>query len=147
MRKILFALFAAFTVALFILTSFAHGGGTDYKGGHYKDNGDYHYHHGYPAHDHYDTDGDGIDDHCPYEHKDDTEHEQGAVTTTKKDTPFDIKKYIGSLFVAALVSFVPASLIFAVVVTAFKKYIPEKSETRVYVVVYVLTTIVISAII
>ena len=41
--------------------SFAHSGGTDSKGGHYdRDTGDYHYHHGHPAHDH----PGGV---CPYE--------------------------------------------------------------------------------
>lgn len=44
----------------------AHSGRTDGSGGHYdKSNGDYHYHHGYSAHEHYDMDGDGSAD-CPY---------------------------------------------------------------------------------
>lgn len=50
----------------------AHPGGTDSSGGHTDhDSGEYHYHHGYPAHDHYDMDGDGTVD-CPYKFDDKT---------------------------------------------------------------------------
>lgn len=40
---------------------FAHGGRTDSRGGHNdRKNGGYHYHHGRPAHSHYEG-------HCPYD--------------------------------------------------------------------------------
>lgn len=49
----------------FCATAHAHSGRTDSNGGHTDHaTGDYHYHHGYSAHDHYDIDGDGIVD-CP----------------------------------------------------------------------------------
>lgn len=52
----------------------AHSGRTDENGGHWdSETGEYHYHHGYPAHDHEDLDGDGILD-CPYEFDDKTNH-------------------------------------------------------------------------
>lgn len=52
--------------------AFAHPGDTDSNGGHINHStGEYHYHHGYPAHDHYDMDGDGIPD-CPYRFDDKT---------------------------------------------------------------------------
>ncbi len=42
--------------------SFAHSGRTDSNGGHYdRSTGEYHYHHGYPAHQH------NADGSCPYE--------------------------------------------------------------------------------
>lgn len=45
----------------------AHSGRTDSSGGHYnRSTGEYHYHHGKPAHNHWDIDGDGVRD-CPYE--------------------------------------------------------------------------------
>lgn len=48
---------------------FAHSGGTDSSGGHTNHStGEYHYHHGYPAHQHSDMDGDGELD-CPYDFK------------------------------------------------------------------------------
>ena len=47
-------------ISLFTI-SFAHSGRTDSSGGHYnRSTGEYHYHHGYSAHQHYN----GI---CPYE--------------------------------------------------------------------------------
>lgn len=52
----------------------AHPGGTDSKGGHYnRSTGEYHYHHGYPEHQH----TNGI---CPYDFKD-------TGTSYKKITP------------------------------------------------------------
>lgn len=68
MRKIIsgFLLLIAFIFTLTTYTS-AHSGRTDSNGGHLDHStGEYHYHHGYPAHDHYDIDGDNIKD-CPYE--------------------------------------------------------------------------------
>lgn len=66
MRRIL-SLFFSVLVALSIpVLAFAHPGRTDASGGHTDhSSGEYHYHHGYPAHQHSDTDGDGIPD-CPY---------------------------------------------------------------------------------
>ena len=67
-------IFTVFLIAISIpITVFAHPGSTDGRGGHYdRSTGDYHFHHGYPAHDHYDMDGDGIDD-CPYSFVDKTD--------------------------------------------------------------------------
>lgn len=54
------------------LPAFAHGGHTDGNGGHTDHStGDYHYRHGFEAHDHYDMDGDGTLD-CPYDFLDRT---------------------------------------------------------------------------
>ena len=71
-------------VLLFVLVSFvpicakAHAGKTDENGGHYdKSTGEYHYHHGYPAHQHYDIDGDGKAD-CPYDFDDRTGWNSGS---------------------------------------------------------------------
>ena len=48
-----------FAVILFIISAYAHSGITDANGGHYE-RGEYHYHHGYPAHQH-------VDGKCPYD--------------------------------------------------------------------------------
>ena len=56
-------------VAVLASFTFVHSGRTDGNGGHYnRSTGEYHYHHGYSAHDHYDINGDGIVD-CPYSFK------------------------------------------------------------------------------
>ena len=59
-------------VSVLASLSLLHSGKTDGNGGHYDSSaGEYHYHHGYSAHDHYDMDGDRIVD-CPYTFKGNT---------------------------------------------------------------------------
>ncbi len=56
----------------FPAVSAAHPGRTDADGGHYdRSTGEYHYHHGYPAHQH----TDGI---CPYDYDDQTGSNSGS---------------------------------------------------------------------
>ena len=57
----------SFLLALFIISvSYAHPGRTDANGGHYDNStGEYHYHHGYPAHQH----PNGV---CPYSYNTDS---------------------------------------------------------------------------
>lgn len=63
-------------LALLLSPASAHSGGTDSKGGHYDHStGDYHYHHGHPAHDH---DG-GV---CPYDFDDQTGKKSGSSSKT-----------------------------------------------------------------
>ena len=60
MRKLIVFIAA---LLLCVVTAFAHSGGTDRNGGHYnRTTGEYHYHHGYPEHQH----TNGI---CPYDRK------------------------------------------------------------------------------
>ena len=60
-KRILCLICLLLSLAFLPLSSAAHSGRTDSKGGHYdRETGDYHYHHGYPAHDH----PGGV---CPYE--------------------------------------------------------------------------------
>lgn len=70
----------------------AHPGRTDGKGGHTnRSTGEYHYHHGYSAHDHYDMDGDGNID-CPYDFKDNTDHSSKTSPATQYHEPEPKKK-------------------------------------------------------
>lgn len=60
----------------FPVASYAHSGGTDADGGHYnRSTGEYHYHHGYSAHQH----TDGI---CPYDFKDNTVQSSSSSNNT-----------------------------------------------------------------
>lgn len=53
----------------------AHSGKTDANGGHYdQSTGEYHYHHGYPAHSHIGG--------CPYDYDDKTDHSFGGSTSS-----------------------------------------------------------------
>jgi len=84
MRKKLLLIFTFLLLSVcFCTTAYAHSGRTDSNGGHYnRETGEYHYHHGYPAHDH---DG-GV---CPYDYDDRTGWNSGTSTKTKKPTYSD----------------------------------------------------------
>ena len=85
MRKQLLAFLLAFLLLL-SPTVLAHSGKTDANGGHYdRSTGEYHYHHGYPAHQHYDMDGDGVVD-CPYDFDDKTDHSSQSGSSSQSDS-------------------------------------------------------------
>lgn len=87
--KRLFATFVivALTSSFLLTLVSAHPGHTDSNGGHTdSDTGDYHYHHGYAAHAHFDMDGNGTID-CPYDFDDQTGRNSGASTGTGSYTP------------------------------------------------------------
>lgn len=66
-------------ILAFSFTVWAHPGRTDSSGGHYnRSTGEYHYHHGYPAHQH----PDGV---CPYDFDDEIKSTSTPVTETKKE--------------------------------------------------------------
>lgn len=66
-KTLLLAALLLLSVPMLAPYVYAHPGSTDSSGGHYdRSTGEYHYHHGYPAHSHRDTDGDGLRD-CPYD--------------------------------------------------------------------------------
>lgn len=69
MNKRIAGIIVSGVLALSVLpaVALAHSGRTDSSGGHWNHStGEYHYHHGYSAHQHYDIDGDGVAD-CPYD--------------------------------------------------------------------------------
>lgn len=67
-----------FLIMILPVPVLAHPGSTDGKGGHTDHStGEYHYHHGYSAHQHYDMDGDGKED-CPYDFEDKTDHKTAS---------------------------------------------------------------------
>lgn len=123
MRKRLLAFLLAFLLLL-SPTVLAHSGKTDANGGHYdRSTGEYHYHHGYPAHQHYDMDGDGIID-CPYDFDDKTDHSSRsdsgsshAVQSTPRPSPQksdDSKaKHIPVGEIVALVILAPIVVLYA----------------------------------
>lgn len=86
-RRTLLICFAVCLISLLAVTVFAHPGRTDSKGGHTDHStGEYHYHHGYSAHDHYDMDGDGAVD-CPYDFLDKTDHSQKDTVHSTTSSP------------------------------------------------------------
>lgn len=84
MKRILSLAICLFLLLSVCVVAYAHPGRTDADGGHWdRSTGEYHYHHGYPAHDHYDMDGDGILD-CPYNFKDKTGSSSGNSSGSGK---------------------------------------------------------------
>lgn len=82
LQKLLALLLAALLLRVLALPASAHKGKTDGNGGHYDSaTGEYHYHHGYPAHSHWDMDGDGVID-CPYDFDDQTNHNDSNSTSS-----------------------------------------------------------------
>lgn len=66
MKKGLLIIFTILSFGLSAICAYAHSGSLDENGGHYDSlTGEYHYHHGYPAHQH-------IGDKCPYNFDDKT---------------------------------------------------------------------------
>lgn len=79
-RCILSILSICIVCVLFTNISFAHPGRTDSSGGHYdRSTGEYHYHHGYSAHQH----KNGV---CPYETDTDNDSEEDNVYVVNKDS-------------------------------------------------------------
>jgi len=82
MKKRYVLLFVALLCLAIPCVALAHPGRTDEDGGHTDHStGEYHYHHGYPAHDHYDMDGDGDLD-CPYNFVDRTGYNSGSSSSS-----------------------------------------------------------------
>ena len=86
-RRSTFGCLLPMVFTLFVLVSllaFSHPGRTDANGGHHdRKNGGYHYHHGYPAHDH----PNGV---CPYE-------SPKSTSSSKTMSKAEIKKNLATL--------------------------------------------------
>lgn len=100
------ALSVLLVILLFMLaiTAAAHPGSTDEDGGHVdRSTGEYHYHHGYPAHNHYDVDDDGQID-CPYDFEDEKSNEDDDGRKEERGIDmsfFDVIGIMVLIFVAA----------------------------------------------
>lgn len=71
--------FVLLVLLLCCSSAFAHPGGTDSKGGHTNHStGEYHYHHGYPAHQH-------ENGQCPYDFDDKTGQSSGSASSVFSD--------------------------------------------------------------
>lgn len=96
-NKIKSGLLLIVLLALFVpIISYAHPGRTDANGGHYnRSTGEYHYHHGYPEHQH-------IDGICPYNYDDATNHNYSSgsnswiIQATPTPTPISVKNFKSS---------------------------------------------------
>ena len=109
-------LFLAFAIPIT-----AHSGKTDAVGGHYDSStGEYHYHHGYPAHQH--TNGK-----CPYDYNDKTNHSSGGSTSSSSSGCNDSGSVISVLFGIFCIGSVLAFIIFICVVSSKPHNQPKPS--------------------
>lgn len=104
------ALIVCLILPTVVLVAYAHSGRTDSRGGHTNHStGEYHYHHGYSAHDHYDMDGDGVKD-CPYNFDDQTERKNPSdspnTKASKSKNSFPILGLIIAVVLYALFMFI-----------------------------------------
>lgn len=101
---------------------YAHPGKTDSSGGHYDSStGTYHYHHGFSAHQHRDTDGDGVVE-CPYGFEDRTgeNSESSSNKSSGKGTSENMNNY-RLLAILLLGSFVAVVIIVVLAIALRKK--------------------------
>ena len=100
--------------------TFAHSGRTDEYGGHWDNTtGEYHYHHGYPAHQH-------INGICKYNYVDNTEHKTGTTEydhSNNSPVKSDDVKYIALIIFSVIVVllFISGSLYYK-----YRKYKEQK---------------------
>lgn len=91
-KRLFIIIIIAACVSFLAIAISAHSGKTDSHGGHYdRSTGEYHYHHGYPAHDHYDIDGDGDID-CPYTYKYYADNSNSSNSGNNTQTESNIEK-------------------------------------------------------
>lgn len=147
MKKLFIILCAVSIISTLSFVVFAHPGKTDSSGGHFDSStGDYHYHHGYPAHQHYDKDGDGIAD-CMYSFDDQTDHSPGnasqASTTPKKYPDVEIEQpnippsnktdaFWGDTLLEIIISIIFGILLLGFVLSVFSRKAAELCLTLFY---------------
>lgn len=115
MKKVI--TFAVILLCCFCISASAHSGGTDERGGHYDSaTGEYHYHHGYPAHQH-------VDGECPYDFNDLT---NANTEDTVKDTLAESKENEGTVPLV-----IAACVILSIIIAFFiKKRTNKKGEIK-----------------
>ena len=88
MRRKLFLLLSAVTIVMMCVPSTAHPGRTDENGGHRDSStGEYHYHHGYPAHQH----ENGV---CPYDYVDKTGQNSGGASLSDSNGSVSFEEWM-----------------------------------------------------
>lgn len=104
--KRIFLIVACLLLAICITSvALAHSGRTDGSGGHWNHStGEYHYHHGKPAHGH-------INGVCPYDYEDTTSHRSSSSSSSKtKTVKQDDKEEPANFWVATSLSALNAAL-------------------------------------
>ena len=119
MKKSTIFLLVSILCLFFAFSAAAHSGKTDSKGGHYDHSTDeYHYHHGYPPHNHYNGE-------CPYLVKEETQN----------NTSYNSSKSSNSTFITVIV--ILLIIIFGVplgasVIVSIIEFCKEKRKVKIH---------------
>lgn len=98
-------------VSILTVTSFAHPGRTDSKGGHNDYiHGGYHYHHGHSAHQH-------PNGKCPYDYNDKTNHDSESSNNDKSESKTQVKDTKKDLSVGQVIGTILISLVFGIAIS------------------------------
>ncbi len=126
-KQISITLFILFLLINVTTVVFAHSGKTDSSGGHYNSStGSYHYHHGYPAHQH--PNGD-----CPYDFDDRT-----SSTTNSNSEKVEILKIFSIITIAVIII---ELLVFAIY--AYKEKLSFKEYINGIIIAYMFYSIIL----
>lgn len=121
-RRILSIFIALLSVFLLSAVASAHPGQTDGDGGHYdRSTGEYHYHHGYPAHQH----TGGL---CPYDFDDRTGWNSGTSSSKSGTKLFDWNDPSNSWGITILLCVLPLPILFGILMLSDKR--KERKRTR-----------------
>lgn len=137
MKKTLCIVIAIICIFSFAIFCFAHSGRTDSSGGHYdRSTGEYHYHHGYPAHSH--SNGE-----CPYDFDDKTNHGNSNTDNLLVET----KSYVKIAILSLLFSILPTLFLSIIINSLYhfitKQDIKDKTFNIILIISFVSSTIII----
>lgn len=136
------SLFSLAFIFIFSITTFAHSGRTDSQGGHHDYiNGGYHFHHGYPAHDH--PNGE-----CPYSNvKNNGYNNENNISDVENSKP-GFWKIIGSIIAAVFsdyfLAYIPATLLTLLLFMLYCGKNKDDIVYRIYEISIIIFTIIIS---
>lgn len=115
-------------MACFILSLNAHSGRTDSNGGHHDNiGGGYHFHHGYPAHQHENGE-------CPYDIDDNTNDAENKASQTEAKTKskYTVGKIIGLIICLPFISYILACIPMAVITLILLIFFRDKDSDTIY---------------
>ena len=105
MKRFLLLTLSTILILCLCVPASAHSGKTDAAGGHYDSStGEYHYHHGYPAHSH--------DNGCPYGYDDKTDHSPGNNSANNSSSGSHSNSSGGGWIVIIIIVIIGAVLAF-----------------------------------
>lgn len=128
-KKLLLVMLVILLCLFSTMYATAHSGRTDSKGGHYDHStGDYHYHHGYPPHDHYGGE-------CPYKTDNKTEintSKENYNNTTNEKEQSGFVKFFKSVFLGILGGGIFGGIFFSIIMVFSIPFVSEETGYKMF---------------